>query len=386
VIGVLEALNPKRGFFDPDTLLMLSGIGSLAGTAIRHAQLFKQLQAAHQSYQDLFEDSIDPILITDWDGKILDANRKAVVFSDFSKTDLGSLDITQIHHINRKFVGEDYSLLRSGKTISYESHLCTASGHEVPINVYVREIQLDNVSHLQWILRDITEQKKLDTLRDDLISMIYHDLRSPLANVISSLDLLDTMLPSEDPELKSLLDISMRSAERIQRMTESLLDLTLLETGRPIGTRKQTSMLALVCEAVEGVEALLHNKGQIISYKVPERLPNVFADQDMIRRVMTNLIENASKYAPQGSTIEVGARQEDRQVLVWVKDCGPGIPASERERIFNKFTRLKTENAPKGLGLGLAYCRLAVQAHGGRIWVESEVGVGSCFSFTLPIA
>ena len=385
VIGTLEAHNPDGADFDQDSLLILSGIANFAGTAIRHAQLFQQLQAAHQSYQDLFEDSIDPILITNWDGNILDANRKAVLFSDFSKKDLGSMDITQIHHIDSKLVGEDYSPLRSGKTISYESHLCTASGHEVPINVYVREIQLDNVSHLQWTLRDITEQKKLDTLRDDLISMIYHDLRSPLANVISSLDLLDTMMPSEDPELKSLLDISMRSAERIQRMTESLLDLTLLETGRPIGTRKQTSILALVCEAVEGMESLLHNKGQILSYKVPERLPTVFADQDMIRRVMTNLIENASKYASQGSTIEVGARQEDRHVLVWVKDNGPGIPASEHERIFNKFTRLRTESAPKGLGLGLAYCRLAVQAHGGRIWVDCEVGVGSCFTFALPI-
>jgi two-component system sensor histidine kinase KdpD len=106
----------------------------------------------------------------------------------------------------------------------------------------------------------------------------------------------------------------------------------------------------------------------------------------MIRRVVTNLLENASKYSPQGSKIEIGARQKDDQILVWVEDNGPGIPASEHERIFNKFTRLKTENAPKGLGLGLAYCRLALHAHGGKIWVDSEVGVGSRFTFSLPIA
>jgi two-component system sensor histidine kinase KdpD len=105
----------------------------------------------------------------------------------------------------------------------------------------------------------------------------------------------------------------------------------------------------------------------------------------MIRRVVTNLLENASKFSPQGSKIEVGARQKEDQILVWVKDNGPGIPASEHERIFNKFTRLKMENSPKGLGLGLAYCRLALQAHGGNIWVDSEVGVGSCFTFSLPI-
>jgi two-component system, NtrC family, sensor histidine kinase KinB len=386
VIGTLEAINPKNVEFDQDSLLILSGIANLAGTAIRHAQLFEQLQAAHQSYQDLFEDSIDPILITDWKGEILQANRRAVLFSDYSKNDLHSMHIEHIHQIDVNLLGEDFSQLRSGKTVSYESRLRTASGHEVPIKVYVREIQLENISHLQWILRDITEQKKLDTLRDDLISMIYHDLRSPLANVVSSLDLMDTMLPTDDPALKSLLDISMRSTERIQRMTESLLDLSILEAGQPIGTRKVTSVLALVYEAVEAMESLVHNKSQLISYKVPDRLPNVLADQDMIRRVVTNLLENASKYSPQGSKIEVGARQDDNQILVWVEDNGTGIPASEHERIFNKFTRLKTENAPKGLGLGLAYCRLAVQAHGGKIWVDSEVGVGSRFTFSLPIA
>jgi PAS domain S-box-containing protein len=385
VIGTLEAINPKSTEFDQDSVLILSGIANLAGTAIRHAQLFEQLQAAHQSYQDLFEDSIDPILITNWDGEIFQANRKAVQFSDYSKADLHSMQINQLHCVDKILIGEDFSQLRSGKMIAYESHLCTASGHEVPIKVYVREIQLDNISHLQWILRDITEQKKLDTLRDDLISMIYHDLRSPLANIVSSLDLLDTMLPSNDPALKSLLDISMRSTERIQRMTESLLDLSILEAGQPIGTRKITNLLALVYEAVEAMESLVHNKSQLISYKVPERLPTILVDQDMIRRVVTNLLENASKFSPQESKIEVGAKQEGDQILVWIEDNGPGIPAAEHERIFNKFTRLKTENASKGLGLGLAYCRLAIQAHGGKIWVDSEVGAGSRFTFSLPV-
>jgi signal transduction histidine kinase len=176
----------------------------------------------------------------------------------------------------------------------------------------------------------------------------------------------------------------MRSTERIQRMTESLLDLSILDAGQPIGTRKLTNILALVCEAVEAMESLVHNKSQIISYKLPDHLPNVLVDQDMIRRVVTNLLENASKYSPQGSKIEVGARQEGDQIQVWVKDNGSGIPASEHERIFDRFTRLKTENTPKGLGLGLAYCRLAIQAHGGNIWVDSEVGAGSRFTFSLP--
>jgi PAS domain S-box-containing protein len=385
VIGTLEAINSKEGDFDQDSLLILSGIANLAGTAIRHAQLFEQLQAAHQRYQDLFEDSIDPILITNWGGEIIEANRKAVVASDYSKDVLRSMRIDQIHQIDQDMVGENFFQLHSGKTLSYESNLCTASGHEVPIKIYVREIQTEDMSRLQWILRDITEQKKLDTLRDDLISMIYHDLRSPLANVVSSLSLLDTMLPADNKEVKSLLDISMRSTERIQRMTESLLDLSILEAGQPIGNRTLTSVSNLIHEAVEAIESTVNNKNQSIRYNVFEKIPDVLIDQDMIRRVVTNLLENASKYSPAGNNIEVGARQEDNHIQIWIQDHGPGIPTSEHERIFDKFTRLKTENGPKGLGLGLAYCRLAVQAHGGRIWVESELGVGSRFIFTLPI-
>jgi NtrC-family two-component system sensor histidine kinase KinB len=279
----------------------------------------------------------------------------------------------------------EFSNLHGGKTLSYESNLCTASGHEVPIQVYVREIKTDELSGLQWILRDITEQKKLDTLKDDLTSMIYHDLKSPLANVVSSLDLLETMLPPGDTSMKSLLAISMRSSERIQRMIDSLLDLSILEAGQPIGKRAPVNVSNLVYESVEAIVSTINNKNQSISYKVDENLPRVLADQDMIRRVVTNLVENASKYSSPNTNIEIGAGQKDGQVMIWVQDHGPGIPASEQERIFDKFTRLKTENMPKGLGLGLAYCRLAVLAHGGRIWAESELGVGSRFIFTLPI-
>ena len=385
VIGTLEAINPKDGIFDQDSLLILTGIANLAGTAIRHAQLFEQLQAAHQRYQDLFEDSIDPILITNWNGEILEANRKAVLTSDYCKTNLQSMSIGKIHPIDQGLVGDHFNQLHAGKTLSYESSLLTASGHELPIQVYVREIRTEETSALQWILRDITEQKKLDTLKEDLTSMIYHDLRSPLANVVSSLDLLESMLPPKDTSMKSLLEISMRSTQRIQRMTESLLDMSLLEAGQPIGKRMQANVSDIIYEAVQAIVSTVNNKNQSISYKVGKNLPAIKVDQDMIRRVVTNLLENASKYSPPGRNIEVGAKRQDDQVSIWVQDYGPGIPASEHERIFDKFTRLKSTNGPKGLGLGLAYCRLAVQAHGGRIWVESELGVGSRFCFTLPV-
>lgn len=387
VIGVLEALNPAEGTFEPDALLVLTGIGSLAGTAIRHAQLFEQLEAAHQRYRELFEDSIDPIMITDWAGRIIEANRQAESTTDFSSEALRGTAISQVHRLDEEKLGPNFEALASGNTISYESNLHAKTGREVPVQVNVREVEIDGVPHLQWILRDITERKNLETLRNDLISMIYHDLRSPLANVVSSLDVVASMAaPEDDPALKPLLEIAMRSTERIQRLTNSLLDINRLEAGQAIVDVNPTDPIALMGDVAEAVRPIAKNKDQALELDVPEEMPAVLVDGDMIRRVLSNLLENAVKFAPAGGKISAGIQRQGDWIHVWVADDGPGIPASEQEAIFDKYTRLHAKEGPKGIGLGLAYCRLAVEGHGGRIWVESDPGEGSRFTFTLPIA
>lgn len=385
VIGIIEVINPKDGVFDLDTHLLLTGISNLAGTAVHHAQLFERLQAAHQSYRDLFDDSIDPILITDWHGKIIEANHNAIQTSGQSKEKLRTMMITQLHTVDREVVGLDYENLASNNTISYESRLRTHGDHEIPVEVYVRQVNIEDNLLIQWTLRDITERKRLDSLREDLISMIYHDLRSPLANVVSSLDILESMLPENDPTLPSLVKIAQRSAERIQRLTNSLLDISRMEVGQPVGNRQPADILPLIQDALELINPVVENKQQHINLILPDKLPLVLIDGEMIRRVVVNLLENASKYSPTGTMIQAGAKEEDGQVQVWVQDEGPGVPVTEKTRIFDKFTRLgMRESATKGLGLGLAYCRLAIEAHEGKIWVESEPGEGACFIFSLP--
>ena len=385
-LGVIEALNPQSGSFEPDALLLLTGIGSLAGTAIRHAQLYENLEAAHQRYRQLFESSIDPILITNWQGQILEANRQAAQITGSELPALLQTEIGQMGIIQESQVGLRFQQLAGGSTVSYETKLLARGGKEIPIQLYGREVFIEGVSHLQWTLRDISERKHLDTLRNDLISMIYHDLRSPLANVISSLDVLDTLLPEEgDQTQRTLLEIAIRSTERIQRLVDSLLDIRRLESGQPIANRQPARVQLLAEKAIENVLSNVNSKRQEIKLLTPASLPAVWCDEDMIRRVITNLLENAMKYTPAGSTIYLGASQDRNSVLMWVQDSGPGIPVDERERIFDKFTRLHGSGGPKGLGLGLAFCKLAIEAHGGRIWVEAGPESGACFKFTLPV-
>jgi len=383
VIGVLEAFNPIEGAFSADALLVLTGIGSLTGSVILHAQLFESLQAAHQSFQDLFEDSIDPIFITDWEGKIVEVNRQAVQASGTPKERLQNLNIRDLHQVAEEDTGKHLTRVSLDQTLSYESELSTNSEVNMPVQVNVRQIVLDEIEYLQWIMRDITERKRLDTLRDDLISMIYHDLRSPLANVIYSMDVLQSMLPDDDPTYKSLIDVAVRSTERIQRLTSSLLDLKKLEAGQPIINRTETNLREVFNYAVDAIYPIAESKQQSIRTELPEGTPNVFMDSDMIRRVIINIMENAVKYTPMDGSIVLGAKQIPNGVQIWVQDNGPGIPAEKAEKVFDKFARL--HSGGKGLGLGLAFCRLAVEGHGGNIWVESDVGQGSMFTFTLPI-
>lgn len=387
VIGILEAINPIEGRFDPDALEVLTGIGSLAGSAIDHARLFEQLQATHQRYHELFQDSIDSILISDWHGNILEVNRQAELFTGFDETSLLTQSIDQLLAIDKEKTRTDISNLVPGDTITYESKLSTRQGKQIPVYVYTRTVIVDDGTRLQWLIRDMSERQKIDRLREDLISMVYHDLRSPLANVVSSLDVFNAMLPQDgDPAYRSLLNIALRSTERIQRLTNSLLDMSRLESGQPVVNLFSTSPLLLAVDAVEAVSPVAETKNQIIKLTVPPDTPPVLVDGDMIRRVLINLLENAVKYSPPGGEITLGADIEDDVARIWVQDTGSGILTLDQEQIFDKYTRLNPKGSQKGFGLGLAYCRLAIEGHGGQIWVESEPGEGSRFSFTLPLA
>ena len=387
VVGVLEAINPISGDFNPDALLVLAGIGNLAGSTIQHAQLFERLQAAHKRYRELFDDSIDPLFLTDWKGKILEANRQAAVLSGYTSKQLHEMNITSLYQVDWDGWNINEKQLKVGKTQNHESLLQSTAGKQIPIQVYVRRVVFDDAEFLQWSLRDISERKELDALREDMTAMIYHDLRSPLANIVSSIDVLASLLQGDENEsIQSVMTIAIRSTDRIQRLISSLLDINRLESGQTIVSQEAALPNSLIREAVEAVSPITESRHQSLVIVPPTKLPSIWVDVDMIRRVLINLLENASKFTPPEGELQIGAQAEGDWVQIWVQDNGPGISFADQECIFNKFTRLSGENLPGGLGVGLAFCRLAVTGHGGNIRVESKPGHGAKFMLTLPVA
>lgn len=216
--------------------------------------------------------------------------------------------------------------------------------------------------------------------------MVYHDLRGPLHTIYSSLSTLARLLANNNqPSILDLLQVGIRSTRQLSRLVESLLDIQRLEEGKAVLNTKATSLHNLLANAAQLVQPLASESNQRLAFDLVDDLPYVTCDSDMILRVITNLMENAVKYTPMGGQIKLSAALTEGGARISVSDSGPGIPRHMQRQIFDKFSRVKYKDAPKGVGLGLAFCRLAVEAHGGQIWVESEPGQGSVFSFTLPI-
>jgi PAS domain S-box-containing protein len=243
------------------------------------------------------------------------------------------------------------------------------------------------ISHFIAIKQDITRRKELERLRDDLTNALVHDLRSPLNAILASLDTFNRI--TRDRELpegpREMLQIGRDSAWRMMGMVNAILDTVRMEAGKlPIHADEVN--LAQVAEQIVRLETPLANMGEVLLLvDVPFTLPPVLIDATLVARVLQNLLDNAIKFTPPGGCVQVKAYLDPAtsMVIVAVQDGGSGIPPNMSARLFDKFA--VGDSPRRGTGLGLAFCRLAVEAHGGKIWVESEPGQGAAFLFTLPV-
>lgn len=242
---------------------------------------------------------------------------------------------------------------------------------------------LANAQQYEQLAAAYQTHTEADKLRHDLTAMTYHDLRGPLQNIVTSITRVERLLEGS-PVGTHFLAIAQRSAQQMSRMLKSLLDAERLEADTLPLRVEPVDLQDLLLEAADSVHSLAQESDQALILQVDEGLPCVEVDRDMVLRVVINLLENAVKHTPEGGRISLRAMQGDRGIYVSVQDSGTGIPKQMQGNIFDKFVRLKRDNKREGYGLGLAFCRLAIEAHGGRIWVESDPHGGAVFAFVLP--
>ena len=252
----------------------------------------------------------------------------------------------------------------------------------------------DEMGAFSRIFQSMTDQlKELDHMKEDFVSAVTHELRSPLGAIESYLNVIDEEMSGgiSQADWRTYIDRLRVNTQRLTRFVNDLLDVAALDRGK-VSLERRTMNVGLVIQDVLALfSAKMGERKLTVRTDIPADVPQVSADADKVRQVLTNLLSNAIKFTPAGGVIEVGVKSlpSENCVEVYLKDSGAGISEENQGRIFNKFEQVhaarQTIKGPKGTGLGLSICRALVELHGGRIGVTSRLGEGSRFYFTLPV-
>jgi signal transduction histidine kinase len=230
--------------------------------------------------------------------------------------------------------------------------------------------------------------RELEKVRDDLMKMIVHDLKTPLTSVLASLEMvIDGDFGGLNDRQRQVLHDAEEKSEELLSLIEDLLEVARIEDGHISLNVEKIAPAALLTEIVHEWGLRFKQENANARIEVADEAPVFEADRGLLKRVFGNLVQNAVTHSPDAVTLVLSARPDGNGVLFTVADNGPGIPKEYHEVIFRKFERVKTPNIPRvrSSGLGLAFCKLVVDAHGGRIWVQSTEGQGSAFHLTLPL-
>lgn len=236
------------------------------------------------------------------------------------------------------------------------------------------------------IIQDLTQVRRLQTVRQDFVSNASHELRTPLASLRALVETLRDSALDDPPAAHRFLDRMETEVDSLTQMVEELLELSRIEGGQAPLRLNPILPSAAITPALERLRPQIERAQLELVVDVPRDLPLVLIDAERIHQVVTNLLHNAIKFTPSGGTITVAATAEADHVKVVVADTGSGIAAAELSRIFERFYKTDRSRSVSGTGLGLAICKHIVQAHGGKIWVESIEEQGSRFYFTMPLA
>lgn len=272
----------------------------------------------------------------------------------------------------------------AGKTVRWE---CSFPKNQRTYDIVGTPItNLDGSMSMLEIFHDITERKRVEQLKDEFIGLVSHEMRSPLTVITGALNTVLTEKPYLSPEEeRQLLEDAAWETGTLAHILGNLLELSRAQAARLFLSLEPVDIKVVIRNAVRRIkrQSSVHR----FAMSLPKQLPPVRADVIRLERILHNLLENAIKYSPDGGYVRISARMDSDHLVIGVSDRGIGISPEDQAKLFAAFQRLENRSAEgvKGIGLGLLVCRRLVEAHGGRIWVESELGKGSTFFFTLPL-
>jgi PAS domain S-box-containing protein len=381
--------------FDEDAQLLARSLGDVVALILRNAQLYETVSIERQRLAALVQSNRDGIILIGMDDDVLVINQPALddlgiegTPEDWVYRPVGDLlsDLeerapffAQAARAQMRRVAEGDESIGEG-----EHDVDGRVVHWLNLPVTEGERALGRLT----ILRDVTEERAISQMREDLTHTMVHDLRNPLTGIFGALQMLEEPLRETlSLDNAGMLDIAMRNTGRMLDMVNAILDISRLESGRMPLSPTIFAVGEAVGEAIDLERPLAERKNIVLVNSVAENLPPVWADQRLIGRVLQNLVGNALKFTPDGGVVRIQAQvpiDAPDKLFVSVIDTGFGVPADIRSQIFQKFVTGQQEG--HGSGLGLAFCRMVLEAHEERIWVESMPGEGTSFAFSLPLA
>ncbi len=374
-LGALTLFNYRRSdAFDENDLRLVSIYGDLAAVAIDNARLYRQAEDERNRLSAILNDTTDVVIVLDRAGQVLLLNPAAERYLKVQ---------------GKQAAGQPLAALGvAGLVAALEAARTTTA----PV---VREVSIPGgrtlyasvspVHDVGWVIvmQDITPLKELDQLRAEWMATVSHDLKNPITAIQLSVDLLEKVGPLTE-EQHQFLDKTRRGAERLRTLVTDVLDLARLE-ARPALRASAVNPTEVILGALVEVEILATDKQQTLISDLPPDLPLIWGDTELLTRALVNLLNNAVKYTPAGGQVTVRARPQDGVLQIEVSDTGRGIPTEALPHLFDRFYRVPGgEEEVEGTGLGLSIVKSIVEKHGGRIQVESELGKGSTFAFTVP--
>lgn len=382
VRGALTVVSPQRHAFTLTEARHLTSFSIQANVAINNAELHTALANQRVLLEAVLRDIGDGLVVLDHQGRAVLSNPSAAQALQHNDAYNGGLR-TEIAQISAELRARRAPLLSRTLKVGDDDH----ERHYQLYASLVHSGEHDN-EHVAIVLHDITDQKLQERTRVEFISMVSHELRNPL-NTLNGF--LKVVLQGKAGELNELqrefLGLADSQADALKGRITELLEFNRLESGRMRVQPQWSDLTDLILQICARFRIQADQFGLSLDYHLPDHIPTLLMDSDRIGQVITNLIENAMKATPAGGTIVVSATVLDAEVQVHVRDTGVGIPAEQQEKIFSRYYRLEDRNSQHGvhLGLGLSICQQIVEGHNGRLWVESTVGEGSQFTFSLPI-
>lgn len=409
-IGVIELLNKRDGLFTEEEAERLMRMAATIGVAIENARLFQTVTTVRDRLEAILNSTNDGILMADMRDVVVTANPEAARLLQVRREDLigRPLDALLAELRSRAVAVSAPSWLNDGGDGQDE---VVELELDAPQRRYVRHYTLPvretsgaQIGRLA-LFQDISKERELAQLREDYAGMLVHDLRAPLTAIMNGIMMVKRGLGGPISEQQQeLLGIAHQGSQTMLEMINTLLDISRLEQGHMSLDCAPLSPYAVVDQTFDRLKVVADSQRVGLAQELDVGLPLVEADREKLVRVLQNLLDNAIKFSPAGGVVTLGAAcvhggagaslssgltlpdlPEGDWLVFWVRDQGPGIPPQYHQRIFEKFGQVRGGRKVRGTGLGLTFCKLAVEAHGGRIWLQSAEGVGSTFALALPL-